>query len=233
MPKYYSKMHKIMEMRNFSPHTVSSYLSNMKRFAQYHDAPLESLTDNDVINYLLYLRKVKQVSPSTIHVAYSTIKFFYLSVLRKEIDFSNIPFPKQGKKLPVVLDPEEIKSLLDMTSTLKYKTIFMVAYSSGMRLSEIRHIRPQHIDSKRMQIHVQKGKGEKDRFTLLSKALLGQLRSYYKIYKPGYWLFPGKDISKPISSMAIQHTFYKSKKKPVSQRQLLSIPYATVLQPTF
>lgn len=124
MPKYYKKMHKLMEIRNFSPSSISCYLHNMKQFARHHDKLLETITEQDILDYLFYLKTVRRVSASTIHVALSVIKFFYLSVLEQKFDFSKIPFPKLDKKLPVVLNTLEIKSLLNATHNLKHKTIF-------------------------------------------------------------------------------------------------------------
>ena len=115
---------------------------------------------------------------------------------------------------------------------LKHKSIVMTAYSSGLRLSEIRYLKLTDIDSKRMQIHVRSGKGKKDRFSLLAPSLLKQLRIYYKTCKPQSWLFPGKEDNNPICSMSIQRMFKNAKKKPKSLNQPAFIPCATVLPPT-
>ncbi len=233
MAKYYARMLKLMELKNYSPNTITTYLLRMKHFSEHHRGCLEELSEEDIINYLHYLRKEQKVSTSTVHVAHSVIRFFYRSVLEKELDFSKIPFPKSERKLPVVLDIQEIKNLLDVADNLKHKTILMTAYSCGLRISEITHLQPADIDSKRMHIFVKKGKGKKDRYVVLCESLLNQLRLYYKNYKPGNWLFPGEDKNKPISRVAIQRTFKKYKKKPVLPNRLPSTPYAIAMPPIF
>lgn len=227
------KMRKLMELKNFSPHTVSSYLLQTKLFIEHIDILPENISENAVIDYLYYLRKEKNVSTSTIHVVYSALKFFCISVLEKEIDFQQVPFPKKEKRLPVVLASQEIKSILEVTENQKHKSIIMTAYSSGLRLSEIRHIKLHDIDSKRMQIRVQQGKGKKDRYALLPPSLLKQLRLYYGIYKPSLWLFPGKEQNKPLCSMSIQRMFNKVKKKPALLNQPPFIPCGTALPRIF
>ncbi|HEM48791.1 MAG TPA: integrase [Caldithrix sp.] len=232
MGKLSAKMRQLMEMRNFSSHTISSYLLQVKLLIKYVNQPPENITEDHIIEYLYYMRSNKKSTSSTIHVAYCAIKYFYLSVLGKNLNFNRIPFPKKEKKLPIVLAPEEIKSIIDNIDNLKHKSIVMTAYSSGLRLSEIRYLKLTDIDSKRMQIHVRSGKGKKDRFSLLAPSLLKQLRIYYKTCKPQSWLFPGKEDNNPICSMSIQRMFKNAKKKPKSLNQPAFIPCATVLPPT-
>lgn len=231
MGKLSAEMRRLMEMKNFSPHTVSSYLLQMKLFFEHSKLRPEELNEDSIMSYLYYMRKKKNSSTSTIQVAYSAIKFFMNFVLDKQIDFKRIPFPKKDKKLPVVLSAEEVKTILNIINNPKHKSIVMTAYATGLRLSEIRHLKVLDIDSKRMQIHVRQGKGKKDRFALLSPCLLKQLRMYYKICKPAIWLFPGKDDDQPICSMSVQRMFNNTKKKPASIKRSAFTPCVTVSPP--
>jgi integrase/recombinase XerD len=124
-------------------------------------------------------------------------------------DMVDVPRLKRSLKLPVVLSRYEIKQLLSVTSNLKFKAMFMAAYSGGLRVSEITHLKISDIDSDNMQIFIRQGKGNLDRFTLLSKNLLELLRLYWRQYRPHDWLFPGKIPGQPLSIRAFQHAFLK------------------------
>ena len=143
--------------------------------------------------------------------AYSAIKFFYSDCLERAWELDKIPRPKIEKRLPVVLSQEEIKSIFQHVVNTKYKIALMLIYSAGLRLSEALHLRLTDIDSKRMEIRVEQGKGKKDRYTLLSNLILNKLREYYKEEKPSHWLFTGKN-GNPICSSTIQKVFSKAKK---------------------
>ena len=126
---------------------------------------------------------------------------------------TQIPRVKKAQKLPVVISREEIKKLLAVTTNLKFKTMFMVAYSAGLRVNEITHLKVFDIDSRQMQILVREGKGKIDRYSLLSEVILKFLRQYWKQYRPDVWLFPGKIPGQPMSNRAFQDAFQKARKK--------------------
>jgi integrase len=118
-------------------------------------------------------------------------------------------------KLPVVLSREEVQQILEAVRTQKYRVILMTIYAAGLRVSETANLKLTDIDSKRMLIRVEQGKGKKDRNTLLSETLLENLRNYYRACRPKTWLFPGKRPDQPIRAEAIQRAFQYAKKKPV------------------
>lgn len=126
---------------------------------------------------------------------------------------TQIPRVKKTRKLPVVLSREEIKKLFAVTSNLKFKSMFMVAYSAGLRVNEITHLKVSDIDSQQMQILVREGKGKIDRYSLLSEVNLKMLREYWKQYRPTLWLFPGKIPGQPMSNRAFQDAFQKARHK--------------------
>jgi len=136
-----------------------------------------------------------------------------VDVLGREWEPIKLKRPRREKKLPVVLSRQEVKSLLDVTRNLKHKAIFATAYSSGLRIGEVNHLKFSDIDGQRMQIRINGGKGNKTRITLLSPKVLGQLREYYKIYRPVKYLFEGRIPGKPICYTTIRVVFRNSFKK--------------------
>ena len=129
-----------------------------------------------------------------------------------EIALSKLRGPRRTKKLPIVLSRDEVKRLLNAVDNLKYRVILKTVYSGGLRISEATHLRLSDIDSRRMLIRVEQGKGKKDRYTLLSKALLPELREYWRVYRPQYWLFPGKKQS-PLHPSSVLRNFSMARKK--------------------
>lgn len=132
------------------------------------------------------------------------LRFLYRVSLQKEWAVEQIPFPRQEKKLPVVLSLGEVTSLLGALENLKHRTLLMTIYSAGLRLSELLHLQVQDIDSQRMVLRVRQGKGRRDRYAVLSPALLKQLRLYWKQYQPFPWLFPGQTEESPLSCGVVQ-----------------------------
>ena len=142
-------------------------------------------------NYLRYLVMERKVSASYQNQAINAIKFYYERVLGGNRKFYFVERPLKEKTLPIVLNEAEVKSILNHTHNIKHKAILMVAYSAGLRVSEIVNLKIADIDSGRMQIRISSAKGNKDRYTLLSDKTLGVLRTYFKAYKPKEWLFEG------------------------------------------
>ncbi|MEZ6230978.1 MAG: phage integrase N-terminal SAM-like domain-containing protein [Candidatus Brocadiaceae bacterium] len=180
MGKLREQMVEEMELRNFSPKTIKAYLGHMVAFTRLLGKSPAEMGEGEVRRYLQYLRKEKRVSWSNINIAYSALKFFYVETLLREFAIKKIPRPKGEKKLPVVLSLSEVKEIFDVIANMKHRVILMTTYSGGFRVSEVAHLKVTDIDSKRMQIRVDQGKGKKDRYTLLSPALLEHLRTYWR-----------------------------------------------------
>lgn len=183
----------------------------MEKYVKYYRKSPDNLGKEEIEKYLHFLLQSK-TSSSGMAQAYSSLKFFYSTCLERPWELNKIPRPKTINKLPVVLSLEEVRAIFQNVSNTKYKTALMLIYSAGLRLTEALHLKTKDIDSKRMEIRVEQGKGNKDRCTLLSDVMLNKLREYYKEYRPTYWLFPGKE-DKPISSSTIQKVFGRAKKK--------------------
>ncbi|HAY34157.1 MAG TPA: integrase [Bacteroidetes bacterium] len=222
------KMIMKMELKNFSRRTIQIYLFQMKKFVRYYGKSPDLLKQVDIEKYLhsFYLDKK---SISNLVQAYSSLKFFYTEVLERREAVEKIPRPKTERKMPVVLSLEEVRKIIDNVKSYKSQTVLMTIYSAGLRLNEAISLKIRDIDSHRMTIRVEQGKGRKDRYSILSKVLLERLREYYRAYKPKEYLFAGK-YEKPINSSTIQRAFNLSKKKRVSLNRQLFTPCDIVLQ---
>ena len=202
-----------MVVRGLADRTRETYLYAVTGLAKYYGKRPDQLSEVEVQNYLLYLIQEKKAAWSSCNVACQGLKFFYRTTLkRREAEFC-IPTARQPQKLPQILAREEIARLIDLTTNLKHRTILMTIYGTGVRLSEACHLRVVDIDSARMTLRVEQGKGAKDRYTLLSPLLLDQLRLYWKAYHPKLWLFTNRDGTQSISDGTVQKIFHGAMKR--------------------
>jgi len=204
-----------LELQNYSARTIKSYLWHIENFERDISRPAEELTQENIRNYLYYLKTEKNYGRSYLSQAFSALKYLYQHVFEMPMTLHELRGPKKEKKLPIVFSKQEITRLFQAVDNLKYKCVMMVGYSGGLRINEALHLKVSDIDSQRMQIRVEQGKGKKDRYTLLSKSFLMNLREYYKVYRPYHWLFPGKRYDQPLGSSPIQKIFKATKKKSV------------------
>ena len=184
---------KLKELHN-SENTLRVYSSAFEQFCNYYkDLSLENISQEQITKYMQHLVVDRKVSSSYHNQAINAIKFYYERVLNGDRKIYLLDRPRKEQKLPEVLNQEEIKQLLKCIINIKHRALVMLAYSSGMRLSEIVGLKIKDLDSVQMQIRVQQGKGKKDRITILSERVLEILRSYFQQYKPKEWLFEGAD----------------------------------------
>ena len=169
----------------------------------YENVEPESITETMIIEFLRYLVNERRVSTSYQNQSINAIKFYYERVLGGIRKIYLIDRPREEMYLPEVLSEEEVKAILDATENLKHKAILMTKYSAGLRISEVINLKIKDIDSQRMQIRVEQGKGKKDRYTLLGKKTLEVLRKYFVEYKPKVFIFEGSDGGS-YSSRSIQ-----------------------------
>lgn len=200
-----------MVRQGYSPKTIKAYTSIIGLFLKHTNS---SCTRQDINGYLLYLLEEKNSSHSYCNQAVNAIKIY----ARKfgdvsEDDIIRLQRPKKEKKLPKVMSKEEVKAIFDVVDNIKHKTELMMAYSCGLRVSEVARLKVADIDSKRMVVIVHQGKGRKDRQTMLSENMLDQLRAYYKEYKPREWMFENPNKDGPISIKTLQRVFNNSVKK--------------------
>jgi integrase/recombinase XerD len=210
MGALYDQMKMDLELKNFSPKTITCYLTCMVNFVRHYGRSPVEMGDEEIRKYLHYLIHEKKVSQSFINQAYSALKFFYEVSLGRPWNANRIPRSKIRKKLPVVLSMHEVQSLLSSVANLKHQAILTTIYSAGLRLAEATHLKVSDIDSERMTILVRQGKGNKDRYTVLGQRNLDLLRRYYKTYRPVQWLFPSKDPAQPLSGSSVQRVFKKA-----------------------
>ncbi|OGA68711.1 MAG: integrase [Betaproteobacteria bacterium RIFCSPLOWO2_12_FULL_65_14] len=194
-------------VRGMSVRTREAYLGAVAQLAKYYQRTPDRISEQEVQQYLLYLIQERKLAWSSCNVAAQGLRFFYRVTLKKSEAQFAIPHARQPQKLPQILAREEIEALFQKTINPKHRAILMVAYGAGLRLNEIRHLKVSDIDSARMTLRVEQGKGAKDRYTLLSPRLLAELRGYWKAYRPAHWLFPGKEPAQPISDNTVQRIF--------------------------
>lgn len=202
-----SKMQMDMELRGFSPKTVTVYLKGVKSISKYHAIQPELLTYDHVREFLHDAITRRRLSRSYVNTNYSAIKFFFEITLGLDWDMDNIPRVKQSSKIPVVLSPAQIQTLFNSITNLKHKTMLIVCYSAGLRVGELLNLKVSDIDSDTMRIRVRNGKGNKERYTLLSHGALDLLRLYYKRYRPKDYLFQNASNGKPLTTRTIQSVF--------------------------
>ena len=181
-----------LKVKNYATTTIDAYIYHVASYAKYYNKSPTLLSNEDIKNYLLFLRQEKHLSSSTINVAGCAIGFLYKTTLGYDQKNVNIPLPKMEKRLPVILSPEEVSLFLNTIVSLKEQAIFMTLYGAGLRISELLHLTIDDIDSKRMVIRINQGKGRKDRYVMLSNRLLIVLRKYWKAFRPEKWLFTGR-----------------------------------------
>jgi site-specific recombinase XerD len=194
-----------MQVRNLALNTQTAYVQQVSLFARHFNKSPEQLGPEDIRAYQVYLTNQKKLAPGSILITVSALRFLYKVSLHKDWSFEDIiPAPKKPQKLPVILSPEEIMQFLGCVSSTRHRAILTTCYAGGLRISEAVHLMPTDIDSQRMVIRVDQGKGRKDRYVMLSPKLLGTLRDYWRATRPKDWLFPGDIPGRPITRGAVE-----------------------------
>jgi site-specific recombinase XerD len=194
-----------MQVRNLSPNTQDSYLRQVSLFARHFERSPELLGPEDIRSYQVYLVNGKKLATGSVQVAVAALRFLYRTTLGRDWDFDHsVPCPKAPKCLPVVLSPEEVLHFLGCVESLKHRTILTTCYAAGLRISEATHLKCRGaIDRQRMVLRVEQGKGQKDRYVMLSPRLLETLTSYWRVVRPKEWLFPSAIDDRPITRDAV------------------------------
>jgi len=199
-----------MELRNFSPATQRGYLRAVAGLAEYYHRSPDRISTEEIQDYVVYLLSERKVAIGTCHGIITGLRFFYTVTLKQ--DGASVPIPQVKKvtRLPEILSPEQLERVFAAPRNLKHRVLLMTAYGGGLRVSELVHLKVTDIHSDRMMIRVDQGKGKKDRYTLLSKRLLVELRTYWKIKRPPVWLFPGIHLHKPGCARMAQKAYAKA-----------------------
>jgi site-specific recombinase XerD len=214
-------MSEAMALRGLAPKTQHAYLHWIRRLVKFSRVTPDQLTAAQVRSFLLNLTQERRLSFSSFNQALNAARFFFLEVLRKPFVVEGLRFQRPERTLPVVMSDEEIRRLLAAAVSLRDRALLETAYATGMRLGEVIHLLLTDIDSQRMVIRVEQGKGRKDRYVMLSASLLETLRAYWRQEKPKTILFPGKDGKEPLHPTSAQKAFQRARsrakiEKPVS-----------------
>jgi len=221
------RMFEDMQVRNLALNTQMSYVQQVSLFARHFNKSPELLGPEDIRSYQVYLTNEKKLATGSILIAVSALRFLYNVSLKKDWGFADvIPAPKKPQKLPVVLSPEEVLQFLGCVGSSKHRAILTTCYAAGLRISEAVHLKPTDIDRQRMVIRVEQGKGQKDRYVMLSPKLLETLCGYWRAVRPqGGWLFDGDVAGHPITTDAVELACRKARRlsrirKPITPHSM-------------
>ena len=212
-----------MQLRGFAPRTQRTYTNWMRRLVSRARVPGDQLTEEQARAFLSELAG-RGLSASTINQAISAVRFFFHEVLHRAWD-CEIQYQRAPQRVPVTLTPEEVSRLLSAAPNLRARAAMEIAYAAGLRLGEVLNLKLTDIDSARMLVRVDQGKGKKDRNVMLSPVLLETLRAHWRESRPRVWLFPGETGKRPLDATILQRGFTDAKlkagiTKPVSFHSL-------------
>ena len=220
------RMTEDMQVRSLSPQTQATYVQQVSLFARHFNRSPELLGPEEIRSYQVYLTNERKLAPSSILIAIAALRFLYKITLHKDWSLTEvIPTPKKPKKLPIVPSPEEVLQFLGCVWNIKHRTILTICYAAGLRVSEAVCLKVPDIDSKRMVIRVEQGKGRIDRYVMLSPKLLQILRDWWRVDRPQRWLFPGDEVDNHIGRCTIEEACQKARRrcricKPITPHSL-------------
>src|SRR5277367_7199503 len=197
-----------LERRNYAPGTIRCYIRTVEHYARHFHRSPDQLGPEHIRQYQALLFRKWKLAPNTVSQRLAALRFFYMQVLKQGWSVAETPYPKKVLHLPQVLSQQEVARLIDAAQIPFYRILLMTLYATGGRRAEVAHLKISDIDSRRMVIHIQGGKGRKDRDIMLSPALLEALRAYWRGLKrkPSIWLFPGGQghtASQPIDTKVL------------------------------
>jgi site-specific recombinase XerD len=207
-----------MQLRNFSIETQKSYLNSVTGLAKYYRRSPDLVSPAEIQDYVIYLLNERKLAIGSCHVVITALRFFYSVTLGEDKDRAPIPEIRNYRRLPEILSGGELERLFAVVKNVKHRAVLMTAYGGGLRASEVVRLKVTDIQSDRMMIRVEQGKGMKDRYTLLSKRLLVELRNYWKIKRPSPWLFPGHS-NQPMTRRMTYHIYVTAVKKAGIKRK--------------
>lgn len=200
-----------MTLHRFSPRTIRSYTEAVLGLANHTRKPPDTLSNGEIQDYLLYLLRDRNLSWSTCNVVFSGLNHFYKGFLRRDATDLWIPPRPRQQKLPEVLIRNEVIALINAGKDIRHQSLLAMTYGSGLRVSEVVQLRIEHIESTRMLVRVEQGKGRKDRYTLLSERALEYLRLYWRAFRPESYLFFGRTKEVPMNVTTAQKMYRRAK----------------------
>lgn len=188
-----------MVVNHFSESTIKGYMAAIKRLHVFYGLPAEELDETQLVAFVCHLKEGLGLSAASMRIAVSAIKYFYRYIIGRQALIESIPYPKKEKHIRVILTGAEVKRLFENTTNPKHRFLLKLAYSSGLRRSELLALQPGDFDWKNMQLLVRQGKGKKDRFTVLARCLKPEFDKYIKSHSPQQFFFYGRNKKQPIS----------------------------------
>jgi integrase/recombinase XerD len=207
-----------LQRRNYSQHTTRYYIRTVEDFARRFHCRPDRLGPRHIREYQAELFQKRNLSPGTVKNRLAALRFFYIKTLKKAWSIAETPYPKRSHHLPAILSQEEVAQLIDAAGTPFHRTLLMTLYATGLRCAELARLKVSDIDSNRMVIHVQGGKGRQDRDVMLSLKLLEELRNHWRRLprKSSHWLFPGNKnhcSDEPIDTKTVWHACHGAAKQ--------------------
>ncbi len=225
---FYETVRRELRLRNYSHRTIKAYLSCLRSFVKFiFPRHPRVVSQQEIRAFLYFMLEERKLTPGTVNQVINALRFLYVELYKQPLMIGDLPRPMQEHKLPDVLNEAETRRLFMSVDNLKHRTMLMLAYASGLRVSELVQLRVEDIDAQRGVIHIRRAKGKRDRYTVLPDSLRSQLSAYWKIYNLGRsgWLFPGQTPSHHLSIRSIQAVLERAVKtakisKPVSMHTL-------------
>jgi site-specific recombinase XerD len=196
-----------MEVEHFSNSSINCYLHSIKELCRFTGCLPDCINEEAVYNFLAHLKNTRQLKRETIRNYLQGIRYVFRKIYNRIGTINDIPYPKQSKKLPVILNSKELRQLFRSAKSLKHRLVLKIAYSGGLRRNEICRLKLVDIDTRSMLIRIENSKGNKDRYTILAQSLVPELREYYKKYKPEKYLFNGRIKGFPFSEEGLRWAF--------------------------
>jgi len=214
-----------LQRRNYSEHTTRCYIRTVEDFSRRFQRPPDRLGPRHIREYQAELFQKRRLSPGTVTRYLAALRFFYTKTLRRAWSIAETPYPKKAFHLPTILSPEEVARLIDAALTPFHRIVLMTLYATGVRCAELTRLKVSDVDSQRMVIHVQGGKGRRDRDVLLSSKLLDELRAHWHRLrrKPSVWLFPGDrnhSGEQSIDTKTVWHACQKAAQRAGIQKKV-------------
>ena len=209
-----------MEVEHFSDSSINCYMHAIKELCLFIGKLPEEMVEKDIYQYLAHLKNVRHLSRETIRNHLQGIRYVFRRLYKRIDIIQDIPYPKQTKRLPVILSGKELKLLFGSAHSLKHRMVLKIAYGGGLRRNEISRLKLVDIDSKNHLIRIENSKGNKDRYTLLAKSLVPELRDYYRRYKPQKYLFNGHIKGFPYSEEGLRWTFTQALQQSGLQKRV-------------
>jgi len=213
------KLTRDLEMRGRSIETIKEYTTKVRLFQDYFGKSADQMGEKEILDYLYYLATEKKINPQSVNTYNSALRFVYSVTLDVVLNYKKLPRLKQNRRIPQIFTKEEIRKILDSADSKIHRVMLMLAYGSGLRLSEITNLKASDIESGQMRILVRQGKGNRDRYALLPQSTLDYLREYWREYRPKEWLFEAPRAGGRYQNRTLQDAFKSALRKSGVKKQ--------------